>query len=143
MSDILINKEAKNPDGEGKNILLVEDSQVVQNITKHVLEFYNHKVHTVLNGSEALDEIQSNDYDIILMDIAMPNMNGIECIGRLRKMEDPKKANLPVIAITGNAEFLSPIEFKKAGFSDFLEKPIDFDNMSRILKKFINAGSAK
>ncbi len=137
MSDILINKEAKDPKNEGKKILLVEDSQVVQNITKHVLEFYNHKVYTVLNGGEALDKIEKNDYDIILMDIAMPNMNGLECISKLRKIKDPKKAALPVIAITGNAEFLSPVEFKKAGFSDFLEKPVDFDNMSEILKKFI------
>ncbi len=122
---------------EQKVILVVEDSQVVQNITKHVLEFYNHRVITALDGKEALQKVKENDIDAILMDLAMPNMNGIECVSRIRSMSDKNKSTVSIIAVTGNAEFYTAIEFEKAGFDAFVEKPIDFDGMSKILKKFI------
>lgn len=138
MSDIIINKASKNEGGSsGKSILVVEDSQVIQNITKHVLEFYKHRVVTAMDGKEALAQIEKEDFDIALMDIAMPNMNGIECIRRIREMKDKKKSQMPIIAVTGNAEFYTPVEFKNAGFSDFIEKPINFDGMSKVLKKYI------
>ncbi|MCP3659543.1 MAG: response regulator [Bacteroidetes bacterium] len=140
MSDIIMNQSSdnnKNNEGTGKTVLVVEDSQVIQNITKHVLEFYKHKVVTAMDGKEALSAIEKQDFDIVLMDIAMPNMNGIECIRRIREMKNKNKKDMPVIAVTGNAEFYTPLEFKKAGFNEFVEKPINFDGMSKLLKQYI------
>ncbi len=138
MSDIIMNKSSNDKGATiGKNVLVVEDSQVIQNITKHVLEFYKHNVVTAMDGKEALEKIEKQDFDIALMDIAMPNMNGIECIKRIREMKDKKKSEMPIIAVTGNAEFYTPLEFKKAGFTDFIEKPINFDGMSKILKQYV------
>lgn len=122
---------------KGKRILVVEDSQVIQNMTMATLEFYHYNVDTAIDGKEALEKLKKSDYDLVLMDLAMPNMNGIECLREIRNMADQSKAKLPVVAFTGNAEFYTPVEFEKAGFDDFVEKPIDFDLVMTILRKHL------
>lgn len=123
--------------GPKKRVLVVEDSQVIQNITKQILEHYRAEITAAMDGQEALDLIENNDYDIVLLDLAMPRMDGLECLKNIRAMSLPKKANLPVIAFTGNAEFYTAKEFEKAGFNDYIEKPIDFDTLLKILGKYI------
>lgn len=110
-----------------KKVLIAEDSSVIQNLAKKILEFQNFEIIAVKNGQQVLDELLKADFDIILLDINMPIMDGMECARAVRALEDESKSKIPMIAITGNARNYSMDEFKEAGFNDFLVKPLNFD----------------
>jgi CheY-like chemotaxis protein len=77
--------------------------------------------------------VDKEDFDIVLLDINMPIMDGMECVKAIRLLSDKKKSNLPVVAITGNAKNYSEEEFKVAGFNDVLVKPLNFDRLVEIV----------
>ena len=110
-----------------KKVLIAEYSSVIQNLAKKILEFQNFEIHSVKNGQQVLDALEKEDFDILLLDINMPVMDGMECAKAVRKLKDEKKAKLPMIAITGNARNYSMDDFKEAGFDDMLAKPLNFD----------------
>ena len=110
-----------------KKVLIAEDSSVIQNLAKKILEFQNFEIHSVKNGQQVLDALETDDFDILLLDINMPVMDGMECAKAVRALKDEKKAKLPMIAITGNARNYSMEDFKEAGFDDMLAKPLNFD----------------
>jgi CheY-like chemotaxis protein len=110
-----------------KTVLIAEDSSVIQNLTKKILEFQNFNILSAKNGKEVLDILAQQNISIILMDINMPIMDGMECSRSIRRLSDPDKANTPIIAITGNAKNLTPEDFVSAGINDNLTKPLDFD----------------
>src|ERR1700744_1771181 len=112
-----------------KKVLVAEDSSVIQNLTKKILQFQNFDIKSVKNGKEVLKSMESESFDLILMDINMPQMDGMSCIREIRSMSDKSKANIPVVAITGNAKNYSEEDFSSAGFNDFLAKPLDFDKL--------------
>ena len=119
-----------------KKVLVAEDSSVIQNLTKRILQFQNYEITSVKDGQEVLEVLAKNDFDIILMDINMPKMDGIECTRQIRSLQDDLKAEVPIVAITGNARNYSREDFKDAGINDFLQKPIDFDLLVETVKKF-------
>jgi len=119
-----------------KRVLVAEDSSVIQNLTKKILQFQNYEITGVKDGEEVLEVLATEDFDIILMDINMPKMDGMECTRKIRSMNDDLKAEIPIIAITGNAKNYSREEFQDAGINDFLQKPIDFDLLVETVKKF-------
>eukprot|EP01136_Pigoraptor_vietnamica_P032322 Opistho-1_new@94039 len=110
-----------------KKVLIAEDSSVIQNLAKKILEFQNFEIHSVKNGQQVLDALEKEDFDIILLDINMPVMDGMECAKAVRNLKDEAKAKIPMIAITGNARNYSMEDFKEAGFDDMLAKPLNFD----------------
>ncbi len=110
-----------------KKVLIAEDSSVIQNLARKILEFQNFEIHSVKNGKQVLDLMETEDFDILLLDINMPVMDGMECAKTVRNLADSKKANIPMIAITGNARNYSMEDFKEAGFDDMLSKPLNFD----------------
>jgi two-component system cell cycle response regulator DivK len=118
-----------------KKVLVAEDSSVIQNLTKKILQFQNFDIKGVKNGKEVLKCMESDQYDLILMDINMPQMDGMTCIREIRAMADSNKANIPVIAITGNARNYTEEDFLTAGFNDFLAKPLDFDKLVETVKR--------
>lgn len=117
-------------------VLIAEDSSVILNLTKKILEFQNCEIHPAKNGQMVLQMLETDNYHVILMDINMPGMDGIECTAAIRKLEDSKKASTPIIAITGNARNYSMEEFKSQGFNDFLQKPINFDLLVEKVKAY-------
>ncbi len=119
-----------------RKVLVAEDSSVIQNLTKKILQFQNYKISSVKNGKQVLDKIEKEEFDVILMDINMPVMDGMECAREIRKHTDDSKSNIPIIAITGNAKNYSMEDFKGAGFNDFLPKPLDFDKLVETVKKY-------
>ncbi len=119
-----------------KKILIGEDSSSIQILTKRVLEFQNYQIFSAKNGEEILQKFEKEDFDVILMDIGMPIMDGIKCLEKIRAMKNTKKAMVPVIAITGNPNNLKMDEFKKLGFTDFISKPINFDLLVDAIKKY-------
>lgn len=118
-----------------KTILIGEDSLVVQNIARKVLEFQNFRVLTAKNGEKVLEVLQKEDVDIVLLDLNMPVMNGEDCARAIRNLPDPKKSQVPIVAITGNAPNYTIQKFKELGFDDFIPKPINFDLLVGVVKK--------
>lgn len=119
-----------------KRVLVAEDSSVIQNLTKKILQMQSFDIFSVKNGKQVLDLLQDQSFDIILMDINMPIMDGMECSRNIRALPDPVKSQIPIIAITGNAQNYSIDEFKEAGINDYLPKPLNFDNLVETVKKY-------
>ena len=122
-----------------KEILIVEDSSVIQNAIKRVLEFQEYDVTTAKEGQEALEicNKRPKPFDLILMDVAMPILDGIQCIKSIRALKDRAKAEVPTIAVTGNSEAYTPTEFLRAGFNELHEKPINFDKLSGLVREYL------
>ena len=112
-----------------KKVLVAEDSSVIQNLTKKILSLQNYQITAVKNGEQVLQKLKEETFDLILMDINMPVMDGIECAREVRKIDDPVKKNIPIVAITGNARNYSMDEFKANGINDFIPKPLNFDQL--------------
>jgi len=121
-----------------KKVLIAEDSSVIQNLTKKILQFQNFDIHSVKNGKELLESVEKENYDVILLDINMPVMDGIEAVTELRKNADAVKKATPVIAITGNAANHTVDYLKSVGFTEYLQKPLNFDHLVELVKKYTN-----
>lgn len=117
-----------------KKVLIAEDSSVIQNLAKKILEFQNFEITAVKNGEQVMQLIDKEDFDILLLDINMPVMDGMECVRAVRALSDANKAKVPVVAITGNAKNYSEEDFKAAGFNDALMKPLNFDRLVDVVK---------
>ncbi len=116
-------------------ILIAEDSSVIQNIARKVLEFQNFEITIAKNGKEVLQKLTTETYSVILMDINMPQMDGIECARQIRLLEDTEKSQIPLVALTGNAKNYTEAEFQAVGINYYLPKPIDFDALVELVKK--------
>ena len=118
-----------------KKVLIAEDSSVIQNLTKKILSIQNYEISSVKNGQQVLDALDAEPFDIILMDINMPVMDGIECTEKIRSLDDEVKSKIPIIAITGNARNLSLEEYQEIGINEFLQKPLNFDQLVTLVKE--------
>jgi two-component system cell cycle response regulator DivK len=123
---------------ETKKVLIAEDSSVIQNLTKKILMMQNYSIHSAKNGEQVLKALETDTYDIILMDINMPKMDGMECTRAIRALNDKAKSSIPIIAITGNAKNYSIEDFKEAGINEYLQKPLNFDQLVETVKKLTN-----
>jgi two-component system, cell cycle response regulator DivK len=120
----------------GKKVLIAEDSSVIQNLTRKILEIQNYSISSAKNGKQVLEMVQEENFDLILMDINMPTMDGMECAREVRALKDAKKSSIPIIAITGNARNYSMEDFKKAGINEYLPKPLNFDELVGMVKRY-------
>ena len=125
----------------GKKILLVEDNELNQEIAQTILEGIGLVIDTAGDGTEAvaaMKEAPAGTYDLILMDIQMPVMDGYEAARTIRAMEDPAKAGIPIVAMTANAFEEDRRRAVDAGMNDHVPKPIDvpklMETLGRILK---------
>ena len=105
-----------------KKVLVAEDIEFNQLLVKNTLESWGCTVDIAANGLQAINKLKENQYDIILMDIQMPEMDGITATGQIRKMEQPEKANIPIIAFT-SVEFSSERRYHEAGMNSYILKP--------------------
>lgn len=124
----------------GKSILLVEDNEMNQEIAVTILEDAGFKVEVAENGQEAVDKIDSmppDSYDLILMDVQMPVMNGYEATRRIRGMADPVKSSIAIIAMTANAFDEDRMEAEKSGMNGYVAKPIDIKNLMDTLEEML------
>ena len=121
-----------------KKVLIAEDSSVIQNLTRKILQMQNFDIHVAKNGEQVLQMLAKEDFDIILMDINMPVMDGMECARSIRDLDDTKKSGIPIIAITGNAKNFSMEDFRSAGINDFIPKPLNFDELVTKVNQYTN-----
>ena len=121
-----------------KTILIAEDSSVILNLTKKILELQNYKILTAKNSREVINQVEKQKIDAILMDLNIPVKNGMECTREIRNHADKAVANIPIIAVTGNANNYTMEEFKEAGINAYLPKPLDFDMLVQTVKQYVS-----
>jgi len=110
---------------KNKKILLVEDGKLNQFIATQLLESWGCEVMIANNGREALVMLELNFFDCILMDVKMPELDGVEATELIRKFADPSKSSVPIIALTANALISDREKYVKAGMNDCIPKPIE------------------
>ncbi|MBD5154175.1 MAG: response regulator [Oscillibacter sp.] len=129
------------PDFSGKKILLVEDNELNQEIAQTILEEAGFVIDTADDGSEAVERMEAADadtYDLILMDIQMPVMNGYQATKAIRAMDDPAKAGIPIVAMTANAFEEDRKEAMEAGMDGYVAKPINIEQLMMTLEDILN-----
>lgn len=130
------NDEDINVNFEGKRVLLAEDNDLNQEIAKVILEERGIIVETVNNGKEAIEAITKNDasyYDLVLMDVQMPVMDGYEATKQIRNLSDKNKANVIIYAMTANAFEEDKRDALEAGMDGHIAKPFDVDKLTKTL----------
>jgi signal transduction histidine kinase/CheY-like chemotaxis protein/HPt (histidine-containing phosphotransfer) domain-containing protein len=120
---------------QGKRILLVEDNEINQQVARELLSHAGPTVDVANHGQEALEKIAANHYDLVLMDVQMPVMDGITATEKLR--ENPANVDLPIIAMTANAMDTDKERCYEAGMNDHIAKPIDPDNLWKVLTHWL------
>ncbi len=113
----------------GMRVLIVEDNLVNQRIANKFLLRWQAKTELADNGQIAVEKVCQNHYDLILMDLQMPVMDGFEATYRIRSMPDPVKANIPIIALTASALMEVKEQVRAAGMNDFSSKPFNPDEL--------------
>jgi len=124
-----------------KRILVAEDVTINQIIVKQILEEWGHEVVLVSNGQEAFEAHKKNDFDLILMDIHMPEVDGYEATQLIRHMGDTIKAAVPIVALTANAFKKETDRFAEAGFNDYITKPFTEAGLYECIKKQLQLNS--
>ena len=129
---------ASGSDFRGRCILLVEDNELNSEITVEILNGYGCQVDTAVNGAEAVKKIKNSkpgDYDLVLMDVQMPVMNGYEAARQIRALNDPALAGITILAMTANAFDEDKKKALECGMDGFLTKPIVIDELIGVLQK--------
>ena len=120
---------------ENKNILVAEDVELNQYLAKHIMESWGCVVEIVENGALAVEKISEKDFDIILMDIQMPVMDGLQATKMIREMKDSYKSSIPVVALTANAAKGEYDIYLKSGMNDCLAKPFEEESLFKTVLK--------
>ena len=107
------------------SVLLVDDEEQFLDALSQRLETRGLKVDTVTSGEEALKQVEDQNFDAIIVDLAMPGIDGIETLKRIKE----KRPDLEIIILTGHATVKSGIDAMKLGAEDFLEKPVDLNEL--------------
>jgi CheY-like chemotaxis protein len=131
--------EEELPNFEGKRLLLAEDIDINREIVMALLEPTKIKIDCAVNGAEALKLFSQahGDYDVILMDIQMPEMDGFTASRAIRALDVPNAPSIPIVAMTANV-FKEDVEkCLDAGMTDHLGKPLDFNEVLATLKKYL------
>ena len=131
---------AKAPAFTGKNLLVVEDNELNLEIASTLLKEAGFAVDTAENGKVAVEKVEAasaDRYDLILMDIQMPEMDGYEATRRIRALPDTKKAALPIVAMTANAFEDDRKNALRAGMNGHIAKPLDIPKLFQVLSELL------
>ena len=130
----------KNADFKGKHILLVEDNELNREIAQEILREYGFLVDSAENGAVAVEKVSNaapGSYDLVLMDVQMPIMDGYTATRKIRALDDPARAKLPILAMTANAFDEDRRNALESGMNGFLSKPIVIDDLMQELHKIL------
>ncbi len=130
----------KNTDFKGKHILLVEDNELNREIAQEILREYGFRVDTAENGAVAVEKVSTaapGSYDLVLMDVQMPIMDGYTATRKIRALDDPARAKLPILAMTANAFDEDRRNALESGMNGFLSKPIVIGDLVQELHKIL------
>ena len=130
----------KTNDFKGKHILLVEDNELNREIAENILNDYGLEVDTAENGTIAVEKVSTaapGQYDLILMDVQMPIMDGYTATRRIRELENPALAGIPILAMTANAFDEDRRKALESGMNGFLSKPIVIADLVQEMSKIL------
>lgn len=139
----LVTRHSFNEALRSNHILLVEDNIVNQRLVARMLEKNGHSVKIANNGKQAVDLHGKDFFDLIFMDIEMPEMNGFEATTAIRKKEEATGKHIPIIAMTAHAMSGDQRRCLEAGMDDYLSKPIKKDELKRVIEKWSRKESSK
>jgi two-component system sensor histidine kinase/response regulator len=117
-------------------ILLVEDNAVNRTLAVRLLEKRGHSVTVALNGKEALATLDRQTFDLIFMDVQMPEMDGLEATRAIRENEKSSGTHVPIIAMTAHAMAGDEDRFRRAGMDEYLSKPVKTEELTELLKRY-------
>ena len=120
-------------------ILLAEDNAINQEIALELLNLFGFSADTAVNGREAVEAALNKDYDLILMDIQMPEMDGFEATRQIRASGKPGAETIPIIAMTANAMESDKEKSREAGMNDHVSKPIDPSLLYSTMRRWLHA----
>ncbi|MTV49783.1 response regulator [Heliobacillus mobilis] len=129
-------------DNSSVTVLLVEDNLMNQKLMKILLNKLGYKVDCVNNGLESLTAVTEHQYSLILMDIQMPIMDGLEATRNIRKNEHQYVKNTPIIAVSANRMDEYRDRCFAAGMNDYISKPIEIDELKTKLNYFLSKNCA-
>jgi two-component system cell cycle response regulator DivK len=118
-----------------KRVLLVEDETDLRKMMKILLELHGYDVLEAADGYEAVEKAVEQGPDLILMDIAMPVMDGIDSARTIRRHEELRR--IPIVAVTAYGDFYSE-RARNAGCTDVIQKPIDFAQLKPMVERYLN-----
>lgn len=124
-------------DIEDIRVLLVEDDKTNQSVIAWCFELAGAQVVLAENGYEAVSELIKNKFDVVLMDLQMPKMDGITTASIIREMEAGTENHIPIIALTAYADSRDIQKCLEAGMDDFLSKPVDLNVLLEKIKKWV------
>ena len=134
------NEQEGKPDFSGKRVLLAEDNEMNQMIAEAILTETGLAVEIVGDGSEAVEKMKTEPagyFDLILMDIQMPKVDGYEAARQIRMLEDKQKAAIPIVAVTANVFEEDKKVAAEAGMNGHLAKPYDVPAIMETLKTLL------
>ncbi|MEY2690251.1 MAG: hypothetical protein RL375_4451, partial [Pseudomonadota bacterium] len=120
----------------GLRVLVAEDDIVNQMVVRAVLENLGHSCDVVSNGEEVVAQVQSGTYDLVLMDIQMPGMDGVAAARAIRALREPL-AHIPIVALTANAMIEDRATYLAAGMNDYVSKPVSAKRLARALTRAV------
>ena len=138
-------EKIKNEENEiaGSRILVVEDNELNMQITSEVLEMNGAIITKARNGKEAVNTFKASkedSFDVILMDIQMPEMDGFEATRSIRKLDRKDAKRIPIIAVTANSFAEDRIEAEKVGINDYITKPINYKEFREVVIRYMKKG---
>lgn len=124
---------------EPELVLIVEDNHVLRRLFLSQLKVLGLTGHEAINGEEAVEAVATNQYGLILMDVSMPVMDGLEATRRIRKHEEEyQKIRVPIVAVTGISDRNTCLE---AGMDDFMNKPFLLDHLRQVVSRWMKKES--
>lgn len=127
--------------GEPLDILLVEDVEVNQRVAVMFLEREGHRVSVASTGKDGVDAVSQGCFDLVLMDIRLPDIDGVEAVRRIRALDDPVRAQIPVLALTANVFEDDVKRYRAAGMNGVVAKPIRIESFRQALSSIQSSGS--
>lgn len=119
-------------------VLLAEDNQINQLLAETIIRKFGYEIDTVENGELAVAKIKDNSYDVVLMDLMMPIMDGYKATENIRKMEESTKQHIPIIALTADVSPTVIKKCKQAGMDRYISKPFDANELQKIIIELVN-----
>ncbi len=114
-------------------VLVVDDHPVNLKLTTALLEKMGHEVHQAIDGRQAWEQVRAQPFDLVLMDLHMPDMDGLESTRRIRALPLPR-GQVPIVALTANALEEARVEAERAGVNGFLTKPLKVQELQAVVR---------
>jgi len=121
---------------EPLRILVADDSKVSRQLALNLLKDLHHEVVVAATGQQAVKAVQEQRFDLVLMDMQMPELDGVEATAKIRDHEKTAGSHVPIIAVTGEWNKEDRERYLAAGMDDYISKPIEPKELLRVLKKF-------